>query len=275
MAIWCFIKTFTQFKYYLHVIFSGKEVTKRWGNLRDAFSKSKKKLKECKKSGSGASTIKKYIYADQMQFLNKMFESREVAESLEGRADNNEDEDADNPPEAPQPPKETICENLKPREYKRRRRPDEVELKMIKALEEPTASPHISFIQGLLPHLNKFDDGEILEFQMGVLETISKINKKRKNTAQPQLLPPQTPTCYPNNYPFPQYQSYPTSQMSFSNHFTANNSFQPHQPQTHQFLNSQTHSISNTSSATSPEAYPSASPSPAGSVYSENTFDFS
>lgn len=63
---------------------------------------------------------------------------------------------------------------------------------MMKALEEPTASPHISFIQGLLPHLNKFDDSEILEFQMGVLETISKINKTRKNTAQPQLLPPQT-----------------------------------------------------------------------------------
>ncbi|KAK9881339.1 hypothetical protein WA026_015466 [Henosepilachna vigintioctopunctata] len=120
----------------------GKEVTKRWGNLRDAFSKSKRKLKECKKSGAGVRTIKNYIYADQMQFLNKLFQTREVAESFECRTDNNQDEgvDVDTLPEAPLPTKET---------------------------------------------------SEILEFQMGVLEVISKVKNKRKNTTQPQLLPPQ------------------------------------------------------------------------------------
>nr|XP_023030008.1 uncharacterized protein LOC111517938 [Leptinotarsa decemlineata] len=173
----------------------GKEVTKRWGNLRDAFSKSKRKIQERKKSGAGARNIKKYVYADQMQFLNKLFQTREIAESLEGRTDNNEDEDIDTLPEAPLPTKETIRENPKPREHKRRRQPDEVELKKIKALEEPPLSPHISFFQGLLPHLNNFDHSEILEFQMGVLKVISKIKNKRKNTTQPQPLPPQTPSC--------------------------------------------------------------------------------
>lgn len=143
-----------------------------------------------------------------MQFLNKLFQTREVAESFEGRTDNNQDEDVDvdTLPEAPLPTKETIRESPKPRPHKRRRQPDDVELKIIKALEEPPVSPHISFFLGLLPHLNNFDDSEILEFQMGVLEVISKVKNKRKNTTQPQLLPPQTPSYYPNNYPFSQHQ---------------------------------------------------------------------
>ncbi|XP_031328390.1 uncharacterized protein LOC116163088 [Photinus pyralis] len=240
-------------KYYLDLIVTGKEVTKRWGNLRDAFTKSKRKLKESKKSGAGAAKIKKYVYADQMQFLNKLIQSREVVESLEDRTDDNENKDVYNPLEAPLPRKETICENPnpKPQEYKRRRRPDEVELKMMKALEEPAPSPHISFIQGLLPHLNKFGDSEILEFQMGVLEVISKINNKRQNTAQPrpQVFPPQTPSYYPNNnYSFPEYQQFPPSQ-SYSNQFSAINSFQPQQPQTHQYPNPQTYQFKNPQNA--------------------------
>ncbi|KAG8247893.1 hypothetical protein J6590_051192 [Homalodisca vitripennis] len=84
----------------------------------------------------------------------------EVAESLEVRTDNNEDKADNNLPEAQLPPMKPTFMEPKPRENKRRRQPDEVELKMIKALEE--RSPHISFIQGLLPHLHKFDDNEIL-----------------------------------------------------------------------------------------------------------------
>lgn len=124
-----------------------------------------------------------------MQFLNKLFQTREVVESLDGGTENNEDENVDALPGATVPPKK----NPKPRENKRRRQPDEVEMKMIKALEEPPVSPHILIFQGLLPHLNKFDDSEVLEFQMGVLEVISKIKNKQKNTAQPQLLPRETP----------------------------------------------------------------------------------
>lgn len=252
-----------------------------------------------------------------MQFLNKLFKSREVAESLEGTSDHNDDEDVDNPPQAALPHKDTVCEKPKPRENKRRRRPDEIELKMIKALEEPTTtSPHISFFQGLMPHLNKFDDSEILEFQMGVLELISKINNKRKNTAQPLPHASQTHSYYPNNYPFPQYQPCPSSQMPYSNQFSPINSFQTIQPQTHQTPNPQAqqfktpqhsnnlnsnqhqacsskgqpiehqqeptaaqyyHDFRHTSSAPSPspDTYPSASPSPAGSVYSDTTYDFS
>lgn len=239
-----------------------------------------------------------------MQFLNKLYETREVAESLEGRTNSNEEEYVDDP--APLPPNETIRENPRPQGHKRRRQPDEVELKMIKALEESPPSPHISFIQGLLPHLDKFNDSEILEFQMGVLEVISKIKNKRTNTSQPQPLPPHF------NYPFPQHQSFSSSQMS---HSSAINSFQPQQAQTYESPNRQTHQFNNprnhnnnyskhqqacsskgqplehrqeqtttkyyedfgqTSLSTSPETFPSASPSPAASVHSDTTtYDFS
>lgn len=40
----------------------------------------------------------------------------------------------------------------------------------LKAVEQPRA--HKSFFRGLLSHLNKSDDGEVLEFQMGVLQVI-------------------------------------------------------------------------------------------------------
>lgn len=167
-----------------------------------------------------------------------------------------------------------------------------------------------------MPHLNKFNDDEILEFQMGVLEVISKINNKRQKTDQPrpQLHPPQTPSYYPNNYPLPQYQQFPTSQTSYSNQFSTFNSFQPQQLQTYQSTNPKTNQMNipkipnnsdsnhqqasssagrtlehqhkqttaqyyedfgHTSVSTSPQAYPSASPSPAGSVYSDTSYDFS
>ena len=56
-----------------------------------------------------------------MQFLNEFFQTREIAESLKGRTDNNEDDGVDTLPEASLSPKETIHEKPNPREHKRRR----------------------------------------------------------------------------------------------------------------------------------------------------------
>ncbi|GBM24953.1 hypothetical protein AVEN_23478-1 [Araneus ventricosus] len=56
-----------------HISFvgGGKELMKRWKNLRDAFSKAEKKTKEDKTSGSQASKKRKYIFNDELQFLKK------------------------------------------------------------------------------------------------------------------------------------------------------------------------------------------------------------
>ncbi|CAH1998878.1 unnamed protein product [Acanthoscelides obtectus] len=60
----------------------GKEVVKRWVNIRDAFNKFLKKEKSFKKSGSGTSTLSKYIYAEQLKFLTKIFTHRSTEDSL-------------------------------------------------------------------------------------------------------------------------------------------------------------------------------------------------
>ena len=62
---------------------------------------------------------------------------------------------------------------------------DEIDLKILKALErkEPEKpNSQMSFFHSLMPHLEKFDDNELLQFQMGVLQVISNI-KTRKPAA--------------------------------------------------------------------------------------------
>ncbi|GBM52285.1 hypothetical protein AVEN_51719-1 [Araneus ventricosus] len=61
----------------------GKAVMKRWVNLRNSISRYRKKLKECKKSGSGSVSLKKYIYNDQLHFSAHIYNLRETDDSLE------------------------------------------------------------------------------------------------------------------------------------------------------------------------------------------------
>ncbi|KAG8303900.1 hypothetical protein J6590_107220 [Homalodisca vitripennis] len=189
----------------------GKEVIKRWGNIRDAFSKSKEKLAE-------------------------------FAESLEVRTDNNEDKADNNLPEAQLPPKKPTFTEPKPRENKRRRQPDEAELKMIKALEEQ--SPHIFVIQGLLPHLHNVNNS----FQ------------SQQPHNHPKSINPQIHQFHENRNQSPQNPS-----KSDSNH-----QLEHQQQTTAQYYQDFGH----TSATTSPENYPSASLSPAESPYSEASYDF-
>lgn len=50
----------------------GKEVIRRWINVRGVFAKFCKKEKENKKSGSEAFKHKKYVYNDQLMFFKKI-----------------------------------------------------------------------------------------------------------------------------------------------------------------------------------------------------------
>nr|CAI5864375.1 unnamed protein product [Callosobruchus analis] len=55
---------------------------KRWSNIHDAYINSKRKIKDAKKSGAGASHLKKYVYNDQITFLEKGTEERSTEDSL-------------------------------------------------------------------------------------------------------------------------------------------------------------------------------------------------
>jgi hypothetical protein len=63
-------------------VFLGKEVIKRWGNIRDCYVKSCKKQKEAAKSGAGSSKSRKYVYSDKLRFLSKLINERQTADSL-------------------------------------------------------------------------------------------------------------------------------------------------------------------------------------------------
>ncbi|XP_050311307.1 uncharacterized protein LOC126746927 [Anthonomus grandis grandis] len=60
----------------------GKELIKKWGNIRDAYIKSRKKQAAVSKSGAGVSNVKKYIYNDQLQFMNKIYQERPTSDSI-------------------------------------------------------------------------------------------------------------------------------------------------------------------------------------------------
>lgn len=55
---------------------------KKWPNIRDSFQKCEKQQKLLKKSGSGKSTSKTYIYGTQLQFLKKTFQKRSTIKIL-------------------------------------------------------------------------------------------------------------------------------------------------------------------------------------------------
>ncbi|CAH1953516.1 unnamed protein product [Acanthoscelides obtectus] len=160
----------------------GKEVVKRWVNIRDAFNKFLKKEKSFKKSGSGASTLSKYIYAEQLKFLTKIFTHRSTEDSLSANpvqatsdADVSETDTENNNTQLKSPPRKQLGS--------RKRKIDDVELRMIKALEQPE-DRHISFFKGIVPSLHTFTDDETLQFQTGVLRLITNIKQRRFQSNQ-------------------------------------------------------------------------------------------
>jgi hypothetical protein len=74
--------------------------------------------------------------------------------------------------------------------WKRKRKPDEFELRIIKALEEGNhPNRHLSFFKGIIPSLQNFNEEENLEFQMGDLQLIANIKHRKPSNFSSQPLP--------------------------------------------------------------------------------------
>ncbi|PNF20615.1 hypothetical protein B7P43_G04246 [Cryptotermes secundus] len=170
-----------------------KEVLKIWRNIRDAYARTRRKINKDKTSGAGAFFTRKYLYAEQLQFLSKLHCERETPDSLD--SDKSAEENSDLPPADQEPSgletndQEAACfKKPSPRMGSKKRRdrePDHVEMRMLAALENETPNRHLSFFKGVIPSLEKFDDDEVIEFQMGVLQLVSNIKRrKRMNTSQ-------------------------------------------------------------------------------------------
>lgn len=139
-------------------------------NIRDAYRKSLTDVKR-----------KSYKHNARLKFLEKNFTNKiKLSLSAPGPGD---DSDANSD-------SSTNGDNIK--EEKEKRRNEEsthgenelnaIQFMDIKPIEEN--SPHISFVKGLLPILNKLGEDELLEFQMGVIQLLRDIRKKGRTVDQ-------------------------------------------------------------------------------------------
>lgn len=103
----------------------------------------------------------KYTYFDQLSFSNKIYDERETADSMDQKEQENEGEiSMDTNVEAsadvihvsiPHGTKSKTTQKAR----KHKKKPDEVELKILKALEGEKTCSKMAFLQSLMPHLQK------------------------------------------------------------------------------------------------------------------------
>lgn len=215
---------------------------KKWVNVRDAFRKSSKKQKDAAKSGAGAPTAKTYVYNAQLQFLNKVFKERQTKRSLPGNITHPDTSDEERPQETPETEVTQARAKARNKSEPRKRKLDEVELEMLKALKQTPDDRHLSFFKGIIPSLNSFDDDEILHFQTTVLQTITSIKHRKKTlfcnqhstlSYAVQVNPSQLPVSTTKSHPYSNISLVlPTNQHTFNS---------SHLPTTSNGLNNQHH----------------------------------
>lgn len=130
------------------------------------------------------------MYSDQLQFLNKIYDDHNTVDSMmpeigEGLENTHAEEEQTRgtAEDAILPNTHVPSNQTRTRKHKKT---DEIELKLLKALEPVTPCSKMSFLQSLMPHLKHYTDGEFLNFQMGVLNVIENINKRKEAAFQPQ-----------------------------------------------------------------------------------------
>jgi hypothetical protein len=137
-----------------------------------------KKLKEATHSGAGSVKFRKYIYSDQLCFLHKLTIERSTEDSLSSVI---EERERDEPETASASSSGRRSDQAS---YKRKKH-DEVEHVMIKALQAGNnPGSNMSLFAGIVPYLRSFNADDLPDFQMGVLQLISKIKCNKKRHAQ-------------------------------------------------------------------------------------------
>lgn len=217
---------------------AGQLVVKRWNNIRDQWLKWRNRDKHSKKSGAAASKLRKYLYHEQLNFLEKGLyrratdssmadnehtgeaESQQQTEERQSAADQRETPDATEQTSqtlsAKTPAVKTTSVQQSAR--KRKRGLDEFELRMLKSIEAGDQEDrNMQFFKGILPSVQKFTDNQIVDFQMGVLQVIKNI----QNTVSIPTIQPQQQQIYAS-YSHQHTQQYPYN-------FPLQNS-QQHQP---------------------------------------------
>lgn len=176
---------------------TAKKTVKKWTYIRDTYLKSEKKIEGQKMSGSGAKTAKPYVYHKQLSFLKKTAQTNKTVSSIsesETTAETIEedcaDEDASSMHSSDSLNKQPLQLNKPLPKRPSTSKLSPVDAKMIKFMDSfpsqaVTINRHISFFNGLIPTLDKFDEDQVIEFQLGVLKLIKGI--KNSITTQRQM----------------------------------------------------------------------------------------
>ncbi|CAH1994265.1 unnamed protein product [Acanthoscelides obtectus] len=163
----------------------GQLVLKRWNNIRDQWLKWRNRDKNSKKSGAAASKLRKYLYHEQLNFLEQGLyhrstdasmayehsdeaESQQQTEELQsaedqGTATPDATKQTSQTPTAKIPSVKTTSVQQSTR--KRKRTLDEFELRMLKSVEAGDQEDrHMQFFKGILPSVQKFTDNQVVDF---------------------------------------------------------------------------------------------------------------
>ncbi|KAF5270521.1 hypothetical protein FQR65_LT17839 [Abscondita terminalis] len=160
-------------------------VQKRWKTSRDAYVRDQAKLKKLK-SGDAAKTVKKYIYFENLKFLDKTMDLNITESSLTcdqdsntGAEDNIEnsivlshsenDEEIEKTPGASQ--------TFTRQKRKKKESVDDKLLQFLKNSEDSDRDDHKAFLMSLLPSLRTFDECQTLTFRSEVLKIIMDLKK--------------------------------------------------------------------------------------------------
>ncbi|XP_046674635.1 uncharacterized protein LOC124363429 [Homalodisca vitripennis] len=163
----------------------------RYPGLTNLPPQEPKNKKDSKESGAGASKLRKYIYHEALQFLEKVRVHAETTSNIqgEGQQDDTVDEsgvDSQNTQQTTNTVPNTVYKpsNVAP---KKKKKMDDFELRMLKVVETPQqdGDRHLSFFKGIIPSISKFSEPQIVEFQLGVLQLVQKMQQTTPPTQVP------------------------------------------------------------------------------------------
>lgn len=239
---------------------SGNLVIKRWKNVRDNWLKWKKRERESKRSGAGACKIRKYLYHDQLKFLERTLMHRTTVSNVgieggeehtyEGESQQEDSQSAaveicENPHEEVQtmqtaPEASTPLKDVKTSKARKKRTLDEFEEKILQAIQvDEQEDRHMMFFKGIIPSLRMLRESQIVDFQIGVLQLLKNIQMTPPTPpVQRPLVQPQQQLPFPPpraSITNPEHYGHPPSHFSQPFPSTAFQSpYQHHTPSTSQ-----------------------------------------
>ncbi|CAH0726355.1 unnamed protein product, partial [Brenthis ino] len=162
----------------------GKLVHQKWTHVRDNYHRSIKKQEQQKVMGG--KRVKRYVYSNQLKFLDKVLKPNET-KSTEGSCSDEDTEINLNKSDIislPSIGKGSIIQSSSGLS-KSDPAPAEAKVRFMddNSYQYNPNNRHISFFYGILPTLHTLDDDEVLEFQVGVLQLLRTIKKNRSKVS--------------------------------------------------------------------------------------------